>query len=278
MSYVVFRFDIDSHVCMKQGVPILLDVSKKYDVPFTFFLNAGRAVSVWDTLSAILKKDKNNDSYNMLTAYQKLGGKQYFYAAVRNPKMIKYKKQIQDLLASGNEIGLHGGMNHGVWYAHAQQWNEQKTEQEIEKAIKAVRKICPAFMPKGFASPGFVTPRGLEGILEKLDFTYFSDVHALGEREVIKRQQGIASAAVNLCGEPGGIAFWENNIALGFTDEDILQKFMDFVNTHKKVVVFDHPYVAALKMRENLERIIIRLKEGGHCIIPLHQLVEMESG
>lgn len=49
MSYVVFRFDIDSHVCMKQGVPMLLDISKKHDVQFTFFLNAGRAVSIWDT-------------------------------------------------------------------------------------------------------------------------------------------------------------------------------------------------------------------------------------
>lgn len=277
MSYVVFRFDIDSHVCLKQGVPILLDVSKKYDVLFTFFLNAGRAVSIWDTLSDILIKGKGKDSYDMLSAYQKLGGKQYLYAAIRNPRMIKYRKQIQDLLASGNEVGLHGGMNHAVWYSHAQQWNEQKTEQEIKEAIKAVRKICPAFTPKGFASPGFVTPKGLEEILEKLNFTYLSDTHALGEQEVIKKKQGIVSATVNLCGEPGGIAFWENNVALGFTDENILRKFMSFVDTHKKVVVFDHPYVVALKKRESLESIIIRLKECGHYIVPLYRLVEMES-
>lgn len=186
----------------------------------------------------------------MLTAYQKLGKTQYFYAAIRNPRMTKYKEQIRDLLVSGNEIGLHGGMNHAKWYAHARQWDQQKTEREIEKAIKAIQKICPAFMPKGFASPGFVTPEGLETILKKLNFTYFSDVHALGEQEVIKKRPGIASATVNLCGEPGGIAFWENNMALGLTDEDMIQKFMTFADTHKRVIVFDHPYVAALKKRK----------------------------
>ncbi len=277
MSYVAFRFDIDSHVCMKQGVPILLDVSKKYDVQFTIFLNAGRAVSVWDTLSSGLKRGEKKDSYNMLTAYCKLGGIQYLYAAVRNPRMTKYKKQIQDLLASDNEVGLHGGMNHAVWHAHAQQWDEQRTTQEIKRAIKAVQKICPTFEPKGFASPGFVTPKGLETVLEKLNFDYFSDEHDIDKCEIVERKQGIMSAAVNLCGEPGGIAFWENSIALGLTDEDILQKFMGFVDTHKKVIVFDHPYVVALKKRENLEKIIIRLKECGHSIVPLYQLVEMES-
>lgn len=278
MAYVVFRFDIDSHVCMKQGVPILLDVSQKYDVQFTFFLNAGRAVSVWDTLSSILKKDENRDSYGMLTAYHKLGRVQYLFAAIRNPRMINYKKQLRELLESKNEVGLHGGMNHAVWYAHARQWDEWKTEREIEKAIRIVQRSCPTFAPKGFASPGFVTPKGLETILKKWNFAYFSDVHALGEQEVIKRKQGIASATVNLCGEPGGIAFWENSIALDLTDEDIVQRFMEFVDSHKKVVVFDHPYVVALRKRENLEQIIIRLKRGGHYIVPLYRLVEMESG
>lgn len=278
MSYVVFRFDIDSHVCMKKGVPILLDVSKKYDIQFTFFLNAGRSVSIWDTISSILLKKGTRDSYDMLTAYQKLGCMQYLYAAIRNPRMIKYKKEIQNLLASGNEIGLHGGLNHATWYAHALQWDEQKIVQEIEKAVKSVQKICPTFMPKGFASPGFITPKGLEVILGNLNFTYFSDVHALGEQEIIKKKRDIASATVNLCGEPGGIAFWENSIALGLTEREILQRFMDFVDTHEKVVVFDHPYVVALKKRDNLEKIIIRLKESGHCIVPLYRLVEMESG
>lgn len=278
MSYIVFRFDIDSHVCMRQGVPVLLELAQKQDVAFTFFLHAGRAVSVWDTISSIMSGKKCTEKYDMLPAYQKLGKLQYLYAAIANPKLVKYKKQVCDLLASGHEVGLHGGMNHAKWQEHAWEWDAARTASEIDKALHAVRMLCPAFAPKGFASPGFVSANGLAEILKKRGFTYFSDIHRLGTNQVTGKEHGLRTVAVNLCGEPGGIAFWENQAALGLDDHEILRKFMSFVDTHEKVVVFDHPYVAALKKRACLERIITELKENGHCIVPMYRLAEMESG
>ena len=261
MSYVVFRFDIDSHICMKQGVPILLDISRKYNVQFTFFLNAGRAVSVWDTISSFFHKTEVGEHYDMLPAYRKLGWGQYLYAALANPKMIKYKRQLCELISSNNEVGLHGGMNHAKWYAHAMEWNERKTESEIDRALSTVRKICPEFNPYGFASPGFVSPDRIGRILARRQFAYISDQHVLGADEVVERRRELANVTVNLCGEPGGIAFWENRIARGFTDDGIIKEFMDFVEAHRVVVVFDHPYVVALKKSDNIEKIIVKLKE-----------------
>lgn len=52
----VFRFDIDTHKCIRDGVPNLLAIFKEYNVPCTFFLNTGKSVSFWDSLGYLLKK------------------------------------------------------------------------------------------------------------------------------------------------------------------------------------------------------------------------------
>jgi hypothetical protein len=38
MKYFCFRFDVDTPKCIKKGVPNLISLSKKLDVPFTFFI------------------------------------------------------------------------------------------------------------------------------------------------------------------------------------------------------------------------------------------------
>lgn len=37
MNRLVFRFDVDTHKCIRDGVPNLLEISDEMDVPFTFF-------------------------------------------------------------------------------------------------------------------------------------------------------------------------------------------------------------------------------------------------
>ena len=95
MAEIAFRFDIDSHKCIRDGVPILLDISKKYGIPFTFFVNAGRAISVSDTLrTAFSNHDIQEDSIKMLSAREKLGTLDYLYAAAINPPMTKYNGSV----------------------------------------------------------------------------------------------------------------------------------------------------------------------------------------
>lgn len=113
---LAFRFDIDTHKCIRDGVPKLLDISRQYDVPFTFFLNAGKAVSILDSLKKLYsKKSSSIEQYEMMSAMQKLGKIDYMIAAFTNPKISDYKSQIKRLLISGCEVGLHGGKNHSLW-------------------------------------------------------------------------------------------------------------------------------------------------------------------
>ena len=45
MKTVSFRFDIDTLTCIKSGVPKLIEISKKHNIEFTFFINFGKSIN-----------------------------------------------------------------------------------------------------------------------------------------------------------------------------------------------------------------------------------------
>ena len=182
MKKLVFRFDIDTHKCIRDGVPNLLKVSEENKAAFTFFLNAGRAVSLTDSLQEVFARNQaeSEDAVEMMSAREKLGNKDYLIAALCNPKIASYKSQIKELANSSCEIGLHGGRNHALWHKYAKEWDEEKVEDEIRWGINEVKKVIPDFCPRGFASPGWESPQCLEPVLERLGFEYYSDFQNRG--------------------------------------------------------------------------------------------------
>lgn len=273
MAKIVFRFDIDSHKCIRDGVPVLLTLSQNYDVPFTFYMNVGKAVSRIDTIHSILKMGNHiGEDFRMLSARQKLGAKDYLYAAIVNPVLGQYQKNILAISKSKCELGLHGGMNHSHWYTHALQWSYGKIRNDLEEALKQMQKIIPEYRPQGFAAPGFVTNNVIEQVLQDIGFQYSSNWHE-NNATVVRRCTGnFPNIGVNLCGEPGGIAFWEYASASGWTEQQTIDTLIGMVNTHDEVVVFDHPYFVALQKAEILEKIISILIEQGHQIVTMKEL------
>lgn len=274
MSKVVFRFDIDSHKCIRDGVPILLDISERYNVPFTFFVNPGKAISKVDTLHAFfMHSSDNNECAPHLSAKEKLGLGDYLYAAIINPKMIKYKDNILRINSSQCELGLHGGTNHSHWYTYADKWSAQKVEEELKKGIALLRKIIPDYKPDGFAAPGFVTSDIIEKTLLELGFKYSSNHHNSKRENPVHEYKGLKTIDVNLCGEPGGIAFFEFAQAAGWSEEDTIDYFMNVTNQYTEVVVFDHPYFAAIQKKALIEKIVQRLLSEGHEIVTMRDLL-----
>lgn len=271
MAKVAFRFDIDSHKCMRDGVPILLDISETYEVPFTFYVNFGRAISLVDTLTA--DRSENIDDVKMLSALEKLGWKDYIYAALVNPKMTKYKTEMQNLLHSSCEIGIHGGKNHSHWYKNASQWDYEKVYSEIQWAISVLNKIAPGYNVEGFAAPGFVTSDVVNKVLIDCGFKYCSNAYSNGLDEIVSATGEFREVCVNLCGEPGGIAYWEYAKAMDWSDGQTLQYFMNMVEKHEKVLVFDHPYFAAVKKESLIRKTIETLLADGHEIITVNKLI-----
>lgn len=274
MAKVAFRFDIDSHKCIRDGVPILLELSHRYSVPFTFYVNVGKAVSRIDTMRSVLYNsgERHAEEVQMLSARQKLGTKDYLYAAVVNPKLAKYRENIIAIARSGCELGLHGGINHSHWYTHALKWSYERVRKDLEEALRRMKRIVPKYCPQGFAAPGFVVNNVIGRVLKDLGFQYSSNWHENNAAEVYKVRGGIPDVGVNLCGEPGGVAFWEYAAASGWTDWRTVDYFMNMLNTHGEVVVFDHPYFVAVQKAELLERTIVSVIGQGHQIVAMREL------
>lgn len=274
MKRLVFRFDVDTHKCIRDGVPRLLEISNKYDVPFTFFLNMGKSISIKNSLENLLSKKKENASDEipqMMSAFQKLGMKDYLIAAVINPNISNYKIQIEQLLDSKCEVGLHGGRNHATW-ASTVEWNEEEIKDELQWALGKLKKIKADYKMKGFASPEWKSKKGLSKILKELGFVYCGDMRCLGE-EPINRNDDLLRIGVNLLGEPGGVAFFENCRVKGMTDDEIIEMVLSCFSELDTVVLYDHPYYAGVREAKCIIQLIERARNAGIQICKLEELI-----
>ena len=274
MKRLVFRFDVDTHKCIRDGVPRLLEISNKYDVPFTFFLNMGKSISIKDSLKNLLSQNKeeiSNKIPQMMSAFQKLGMKDYLIAAVINPNISNYKIQIEQLLGSKCEVGLHGGRNHATW-ANTVEWSEEDIKDELQWALGKLKDIDADYKIKGFASPEWKSKEGLSEILKELGFVYCGDMRCLGE-EPINRNDELLKIGVNLLGEPGGVAFFENCRVKGMTDDEIIEMVLSCFSELDTVVLYDHPYYAGIREIECIARLIEKAKNAGIQICKLEELM-----
>lgn len=274
MKRLVFRFDVDTHKCIREGVPKLLEISNKYDVPFTFFLNMGKSISIKNSLENLLLKKKenvSNETPQMMSAFQKLGMKDYLIAAVINPNISNYKIQIKQLLDSKCEVGLHGGRNHAIW-ANTVEWNEEDIKGELQWALDRVKRIKADYKMKGFASPEWKSNKYLPRVLKELGFVYYGDMRCLGDKP-INRNDELLKIGVNLLGEPGGVAFFESCRVKGMKDDEIVETVLNCFSELDTVVLYDHPYYAGVRETECIIQLIERAKNAGIQICKLEELI-----
>ena len=276
---VSFRFDIDSHKCINEGVARLLELAEKTNSKFTFFLNTGKAISVIETISSMIKKIKRKDSLNelpkeihQLSAMQKLGIKDYIYAAIINPSLGIYQNKIKEIISTGNEIGLHGGKNHDKWHRYAKDWDKNKINQEIEYGLDNLNFIDPSYKAVGFASPGWTTSDLICQSAQEKGFKYLADININEPFQKIELKNGLRQIPTNILGN-NGVAYFESCTAKGFSMNEKINDFFEKIKTRQDLaVMYDHPYWAGLHEIKTLEYIIKRLQDEDYTITEMRNL------
>ncbi|MCF0131718.1 MAG: polysaccharide deacetylase family protein [Pseudobutyrivibrio sp.] len=277
MSKLVIRWDIDTHKCIRDGVPLLLDVAENYQVPFTFFLNTGQAVAFKDSLKSMLKIENSQSEAEevlMMSARSKFGNKDYLEAALRNPSLMEYKDNIIRLYNSSCELGLHGGRNHALWQKYASTWTKDQVADELYWALEEIRHVIPEYKAAGFLSPGWNTPEGLDEALKWIGFTYCADYRRMGESELIDNTRAVPFVGTNLLYEPGAVAFLEGSRVRGMSDDDILQAVRDSLMNREITVMYDHPYYGACTEIELVKKIVEMALDMGVEMTTLASLLE----
>jgi peptidoglycan/xylan/chitin deacetylase (PgdA/CDA1 family) len=251
----------------------IAQLGNKHGIKFTFFVNPGRSISRGLMLEKLLPRRKERqliDAALQLPARSKLGWKDYFYAAIVNPKLSSYSDHIRYIAESNHEIGLHGGRNHQVWADTAMSWNKNRITEEISWGIEKILKIAPESMIQGFASPGWTHPEKLNDVLDEMGFTYVADAHG---GKALKNDSPLKSIQTHLTGEPGGVAWFEHLAAKGYTDEQMVEKTVSTVlESDGPVVLYDHPYYVGVSQLEVLGAVIERLKSEGVEFLSMREL------
>lgn len=259
---VAFRFDIDTLTCIKDGVPKLISLSEKYNVKFTFFMNFGKSV---DRKEIFMKKNISSvRNINKLPTLTKLGLKNFILTVLINPKLGNYKNIIESLVASNNEIGLHGGLNHSAWQLHGSTFSLQRVEKEIAYGLKMAHKYHISM--HGFTSPGMTSNKFLCQVLKANEFNYISDTYTFenettenGKKEILKELKNIN---VNLVGK-NGVGYFEYFLSKNLEPKKIIEKLMDEILYSDKdtFVIYDHPLIINL-IEDQFETLIKQLKNN----------------
>jgi peptidoglycan/xylan/chitin deacetylase (PgdA/CDA1 family) len=281
--YFCFRFDVDTHRCIRRGVPNLVDLGDRMDAPFTFFVNMGRAVS-----RARLLSRGTADVAAKLPGRAKLGARDALVAAILNPYVGAGSPGVVNVaIDAGHEVGLHGGANHADWQADAHLWAPRRVREEVAAGLRVMEEAT-GHRPQGFASPGWNAPDSLPGILEELGFRYVADRHGpeagegkegKGDVRVAPETERLADIRTAITAEPGGVAYLENLRARGVGDEDIRTDFRERLQyAGRLAVVYDHPYFAGIRELDMVRDMVEMARDLGFRVVRLVDAVAALAG
>lgn len=267
MRYIVFRFDVDTEPCIREGVPNLLKLASKHQVKFTFYINMGRAIH----LVSSIYKDNSNHSTRALTARRKLGIYNFFRTALLNPNVGKNNIEIvKSIYENGHEVGLHGGRNHELWNKNFKKFSRKQIYDEVDWGINQLSGVCT---PSGFSSPHWRGSRKLDSVLKDKGFLYSANVHGRNLK-FRKGKKNFYNLPTNLLAEPGGVGYIENCFAKDMSSDEIVKKFKtDLMKAGKYAVIYDHPYFCGREAFDITEKLIIAAQDMGRNFVTMKGLI-----
>jgi len=249
-----FRLDVDSLICLEQGIPNLLRLGERHGVRFTFFVNMGRSFSWRHTIADVLRRRRKEEHLTgpanapkpyKLPATRKLGRGGTFRTVLFNPRLGRRYRPALDLLhREGHELGLHGGSDHPAWQYRLEALGADGLERLFRPAFEEFRDRYGH--PRGFASPGFRYNEAVLDLLDNEGFEYASDMDGEVPFRPERRNGGSLHShfqvPVNVIGERR-VPVIEQGLARGHSDARIARDAVDRIRARRFAHMYGHPYV-----------------------------------
>lgn len=174
MMRVALRVDVDTAVGLKEGVPRLLELLRRYGLRASFFVSlgpdrSGRAIRRLLRPSFLLKMARTNPF--------RLYGLRTLLSGTLLPSRL-IGEEAPDLLravvAEGHELGIHG-YDHVLWQDRIEAMGEREIAAELSRAVATYEKLLGT-RPASSAAPGWRCTAASLGAQDRLGFLYASDV------------------------------------------------------------------------------------------------------
>ncbi len=242
-----FRFDIDTEVCLRKGVPTLLAIARETGARFTFFVNLGRAFHpLVSAVKALRRLTRRAPRPGQLSSITKLGLSGAARALARNPRLgaVRHARVLATLVEEGHDLGLHGGRNHALWETRGERWQPGTIRREVEAGLSSF-ELRGWPRPTAFASPAWKTPPGLAAVLQDLGFEILADRCDAAAGEITRcRATGMLLVPTNVVGDPAQVGYLENLCARGLAEEEVLGDFERQLRGRTFACCYDHPCFA----------------------------------
>ena len=281
---VCIRLDADTPICCSEGLENISRLADTEQFNYTTFVNPGRALDRRISMGFRRGLCQPATTARKLSSLHKLGLGNLARLAFTNPPAFPgYAASIRDVIQSGHDVGLHGGLNHGTWQHSAHHWSQDMVAAAVDAGLEAFRE-ADLPRPLTFASPGWVSPASLPSVLESRGFTCMADIHGPGSRFLSKATgaTGLVNIRTALTGEPGGVGYLEHLAASGFDEKQRRHRIeRDLENSGEHVMMYDHPFFVGREGLPLLREFVHDVRALGCDIVPLsrilHQLGHVRS-
>ncbi len=267
-----FRFDVDTHACVRRGTPRLLDLAESFGARFTFFVNTGRAFSRGISLRKNVSRLLATAREPRVSVATKLGLADSLTAMVFNPPVGLVAPPVLRVAAlDGHEIGLLGGLNHATWERSAHRWSEERLYNELAAGLSALR-ACGVGQPVSFASPSWNSPAQLVDLLPALGFRVLADAHDADAAGPSPLRPGLTTVPINVTVPGSRAGYLEALRTRGLGRAEILADFRrQLAAKGNFAAVYEHPFYAALHDLPLLADLLRVATDEGFALRPIRE-------
>lgn len=241
------RIDLESDKGIREGVPKILRVLKKYNVKASFYVTMGGESNIFE----LLRYRKKLPGVRKVSVFSK---KEILrMALLPRDFVLKNRAFLQRILADGHELGIHG-------WKH-REWTRGLEKINVRKAVrKAVRKYAKLFgmKPRSFCAPAFRTNKKVVEVLSSKGIRVVSDFSGSAP----KKMGGVVNVPITLRGK-GNTPIIEYYVGEGYSDEEIFRKIAFAVKKNDYSSMYIHGLFECREKIELLDRLFGWLKKNG---------------
>jgi undecaprenyl phosphate-alpha-L-ara4FN deformylase len=171
---LALKVDVDTGIGLREGVPRLLELFRRYEIRASFFVSfgpdhSGRAIRrIWRP-SFMLKMMRTNP-------FRLYGVKTLLRGTLlpANPIGDENRADLSSILEAGHELGIHG-YDHVFWQDRLEKLSEREIADELGRSVRAYETILGA-RPRATAAPGWRCTAASLAVQDTFGFDYASDV------------------------------------------------------------------------------------------------------
>lgn len=264
---IALRFDVDTIADLKHGIPRLIKLADVEGIPFTFFINPGKAINY----TLIAKKIFNfpSSSSGKFSTLQRIGLKYWLLTILTNPYIgFTHENILYEIINNGHELGIHGTTNHSTWLYDVDL--DKKVNFTIDVVLSWYKNHFG--MPFGFTSPGFRKSEVAYRKLSSLGFTYISDeLHTdLSSSPIIKKYYQLKD--IPTLSTFDGIPLFEQAAYYNKDPRKYTNWMLAFIKNYNWCVVYDHPSFAVGQGYPYLQSFIKKAKDFSCSFITMKDI------